>query len=99
MPPRATAAAGQARPNIRVLFRSTVFVLLLAIAVLLRPFLVLFRLFGIPRWWPAAIWFRVYLKSLNIRVIEHGRPAARPVLLATNHISWLDIVALGTRIG
>lgn len=103
MPPRATASAGQARPNVRVrlrvAYRWIVFALLLAIAVILRPFLALFRLFGIPRWWPAAVWFRIYLKSLNIRVVEHGRPAARPVLFATNHISWLDIVSLGTRIG
>lgn len=87
------------RVRLRVLRRSILFGVLLLIAALLRPFLGLFRLFGIPRWWPAAIWFRVYLKTLNIRVIEHGRMAPRPVLLATNHISWLDIVTLGTRIG
>jgi 1-acyl-sn-glycerol-3-phosphate acyltransferase len=31
--------------------------------------------------------------------VEHGKPAARPALLAANHISWLDIAALGTRLG
>jgi lyso-ornithine lipid O-acyltransferase len=73
-------------------------VLLLA-AVLLRPFLAPLALFGVPRWWPAAVWFRLFLPAIGVRVVERGRPAARPALLAANHVSWLDIAALGTRVG
>ena len=60
------------RVRLRVAFRWFLFIVLIAIAVVLRPFLGLLRLFGIPRWWPSSIWFRVYLKTLNVRVVEHG---------------------------
>lgn len=36
---------------------------------------------------------------IGVRVVERGRRARRPALLVANHISWLDIAALGTRIG
>lgn len=85
--------------RLRVGFRFSLFIFLLFIAAVLRPFLSVYQIFGIPRWWPAAIWFRVYLRTLGVRVVEHGTIAPRPALLCTNHISWLDIVTLGTRIG
>lgn len=52
------------------------------------------------RWWPVAgFWHRMMCRILGVRVkikgtIEHGGP----VLYASNHISWLDIVVLGGRL-
>ncbi|HXG28584.1 MAG TPA: lysophospholipid acyltransferase family protein [Nevskiales bacterium] len=68
-------------------------------AVLLRPLLAPLALLGVPRWWPAAVWFRLFLPAIGVHVLERGRLAARPALLAANHVSWLDIAALGTRLG
>jgi 1-acyl-sn-glycerol-3-phosphate acyltransferase len=83
----------------RITYRFSLAMGLVLIAGLLRLFLPLFALFGIPRWWPAAVWFRVFLPVIGVRVVEHGQLADRPALLAANHISWLDIAALGTRLG
>jgi lyso-ornithine lipid O-acyltransferase len=84
---------------VRVAYRSCFVALLLIIAALLRPFLMPLALLGVPRWWPAAVWFRLFLPAIGVRVVERGRLAARPALLAANHVSWLDIAALGTRLG
>ncbi|HEV2211875.1 MAG TPA: lysophospholipid acyltransferase family protein [Gammaproteobacteria bacterium] len=34
---------------------------------------------------------------LGLKVMNHGAPAAGPVLLVANHISWLDILVLATQ--
>jgi 1-acyl-sn-glycerol-3-phosphate acyltransferase len=39
-------------------------------------------------------WSRGLLRALGIRLEVHGTLARGPVLLACNHVSWLDIVAL-----
>ncbi len=44
---------------------------------------------------------RTLLRLCRVRVAitgtqAHGRPAGRPVLAAANHVSWIDILALGT---
>jgi 1-acyl-sn-glycerol-3-phosphate acyltransferase len=45
----------------------------------------------IPRWW-----HRFAAKVLGIRIRRTGRMAEmRPLLLAANHVSWVDIIALG----
>lgn len=85
--------------RLRIAARFSLVIVLLLTAAVLRPFLPLFALFGIPRWWPAAVWFRVFLPAIGVRVVERGQPVARPALLAANHVSWLDIAALGTRLG
>lgn len=43
------------------------------------------------------VWFhRIVLRLLRVRVTVEGAPApARPVLLVSNHVSWLDIVVIG----
>ena len=41
------------------------------------------------RWWMCRLLYR-----LGVRVSIHGTPAAAPVLLVANHISWLDIPCL-----
>ena len=70
---------------------------LLAVTLVLLPF----QLLGlgldlkmrryIPRYWHrAACWL------LGIRIHVHGRPETRrPLMLASNHVSWKDIMVLG----
>lgn len=41
-------------------------------------------------------WFRRVLARLNVRVSVTGRPAEAPCLVVCNHISWLDILVLGS---
>lgn len=42
------------------------------------------------------LWHRMVLRLVGLRVHVHGRPAAgRPLLIAANHVSWTDIMALG----
>jgi 1-acyl-sn-glycerol-3-phosphate acyltransferase len=48
-------------------------------------------------------WTRRYLKALawafGLHVRVEGQPLARDVLIAANHQSWLDIIALGSATG
>lgn len=47
---------------------------------------------SIPRWW-----HRIVLWGLGIRVTVRGRMASeRPLLIASNHTSWTDIMVLGS---
>lgn len=85
--------------RVRIAYKFGFIIGLSLVAAILRPFLSLFALFGIPRWWPAAVWFRIFLPAIGVRVVEHGTLAERPALLAANHVSWLDIATLGTRLG
>jgi 1-acyl-sn-glycerol-3-phosphate acyltransferase len=75
-----------------------------AVAVLL-----VFILFGIPLQWisvklglPSKRWIPVVFHKLcvrmfGLRMTVRGRPAAeRPLLLVSNHSSWLDIVVLSS---
>src|SRR5690606_12850271 len=42
------------------------------------------------------LWHRLVLRLVGMRVHVHGAPAsARPLLIASNHVSWTDIMALG----
>lgn len=48
---------------------------------------------GAPPWW----WHRTAVRLLGLRVEVRGAPAReRPLLLVSNHVSWLDIVVLGS---
>lgn len=47
----------------------------------------------------ARHWFRLVQGVLGVRRIVRGVPADGPVLVAANHISWLDIVVLGSDVG
>lgn len=43
------------------------------------------------------MWFRFLVHILDLRVRIHGKLAdERPLLIVANHVSWLDIVALGS---
>jgi 1-acyl-sn-glycerol-3-phosphate acyltransferase len=39
-------------------------------------------------------WMRVLCSILRMQVVVHGSPVPGPTLLAANHISWLDIIAI-----
>lgn len=42
------------------------------------------------------LWHRIALKALGVRVRVKGALSAdRPLLIAANHVSWIDIVAIG----
>lgn len=42
------------------------------------------------------LWHRMVVRLLGLRVRVHGAPArGRPLLIAANHVSWTDIMALG----
>lgn len=47
----------------------------------------------------ARHWFRLVLRTMGVRQQVYGSPVTGPVLVAANHISWLDIVVLGSHIG
>ena len=70
--------------------------------------IIIFFLVGAPVQWMLArraplaarripLWFcRSLLRLLKVRVVVEGRRAGgRPVLVAANHVSWIDILALG----
>lgn len=44
------------------------------------------------------LFLRLVTFGLGLRITVYGRPAPGPVLLLSNHISWLDIVAIGARV-
>lgn len=51
--------------------------------------------------WPIArklpmIWQRIACKVAGFRVTVEGKPAAPPLLIAANHVSWMDISVLGS---
>jgi len=52
-------------------------------------------------WWPETvilkIWHRMILRALGMRVHVNGALSdKRPLLVAANHISWTDIMVLGS---
>ena len=48
---------------------------------------------GSPPWW----WHRTAARLLGLKVETRGLPATeRPLLIVANHVSWLDIVVLGS---
>ncbi len=65
--------------------------------LILMPFQILATRFG---WRLAALipyyWQRVARWMIGLRVRKVGTPAAPPLLLTANHISWLDITVLGS---
>lgn len=44
----------------------------------------------------AAHWFRLMTRLIGLRIHAHGVAADAPVLLVGNHISWLDILVIGS---
>lgn len=52
------------------------------------------RLFGLEQWWVPRF-LRLIGRLVGLRVTIEGKPAGRDVLYVANHISWLDILAIG----
>lgn len=73
----------------------------LALAALVTPALLLWQMYAMRCGWnekPAPrLWHRFVLWLLGIRVNVHGSLARdRPLLIAANHVSWTDIMVLGS---
>jgi len=80
--------------------RFSVTIVLAALSLLaLLPFHFLAVAIGGPRAGAAAMrWHRFALALMGVRVTVRGAPASdRPLLLLSNHISWLDIPVLASR--
>ena len=47
-------------------------------------------------WGPASVaYYRLLTRLLRIRIVINGKPVTgRPVLIVSNHVSWIDIVVL-----
>jgi 1-acyl-sn-glycerol-3-phosphate acyltransferase len=70
-------------------------VALLVLAVLLCvPFHYLFRLFRLPSPWP-KLFLGLAARCAGARVRTIGVPLKRDVFYVSNHLSWIDILALG----
>lgn len=82
--------------TIRAIFAIAGILFLSLVLIPLQLLAMLFRLSGVqrrlPLWWHrAATWL------MGIRVHVHGAAAKeRPLLLISNHVSWLDIMVLGS---
>lgn len=46
------------------------------------------------RLWPLRWWSQQLCRIIGIKITVTGEPAAKPVLLLSNHISWVDIMCL-----
>lgn len=73
----------------------------LGVAAIATPVLLLWQMLAMRFGWsekPAPrLWHRLVLRLLGIRVTAHGRPATdRPLLIVSNHVSWTDILVLGS---
>lgn len=76
-----------------------IIVLGLTTLILLPPYLLalLFR-DNISRYFP-TIWHKIACWSLGVTINQRGTPSTQqPLMIAANHSSWLDIIALGSRI-
>jgi len=53
---------------------------------------------GVPGW--SRIYFSVVAKIINLKIVVHGQQSeCQPLLMASNHVSYMDIVALGAKVG
>ncbi|TDI53801.1 MAG: 1-acyl-sn-glycerol-3-phosphate acyltransferase [Alphaproteobacteria bacterium] len=80
--------------------RLSITILLAALSLLaLLPFHFIAMAFGGPNAGAVAMrWHRFVLFLMGVRVIVHGAMASnRPLLLLSNHMSWLDILVLASR--
>jgi len=73
----------------------------LAVAGIVTPPLLAWQLLAMRFGWNEKfvprLWHRIVLGLLGIRVRVHGEIASRrPLLIASNHVSWSDIMVLGS---
>jgi lyso-ornithine lipid O-acyltransferase len=81
--------------TLRMLWASLL-IALVAIAIL--PILWICNRFGLPpRRWLPMLFHRAVIRIIDLRVKVEGEPSKeRPMLILANHVSWLDIAALGS---
>lgn len=72
--------------------------LVLLVSLILMPIhLVLLRLEHPWRNRLPRTWHRIALKAIGVRVHVYGKPETRrPLMIAANHVSWLDILVLSS---
>jgi lyso-ornithine lipid O-acyltransferase len=72
--------------------------LILTVAAILFPFQWISWKFKLPtRRWIPLLFHRAVLRIINLRVTVVGKPSTeRPMIILSNHVSWLDIMALGS---
>ncbi|WP_342105894.1 lysophospholipid acyltransferase family protein [Methylobacterium sp. SI9] len=72
--------------------------LALAFAVLAPPHWVALRLLGRRATLAPMLFHRVFLRLFGVRVTQSGTPPAmgEAALVLANHVSWLDIIAIGS---
>jgi len=74
----------------------------LVVVALVTPSLALLQLLAVRTGWfdervLPSLWHRFILRMLGMRLHLHGRMSERrPLLLASNHVSWTDIMVLGS---
>ena len=77
----------------------TVIVGLVALSLVMIPLQIIaiaIRWHRATRWLP-ALWHKAATRLLGIRVHRHGAPTGmRPLLIVSNHVSWLDITVIGS---
>lgn len=68
---------------------------LIAAGIVLAPLVARLRVRGrggrIVRWW-----MRCAARILGLEIVVHGAPDPRPTLWCANHVSWLDVIVLGS---
>ncbi|WP_309084252.1 lysophospholipid acyltransferase family protein [Chelativorans sp.] len=74
---------------------------ILLIALYTPPLMLVQELALRTGWWSdrtvPRLWHRLTLKALGVRVHRAGGPAeGRPLLIMSNHVSWTDILVLGS---
>lgn len=89
---------------VRLALRGTGLVFVLLWGVVVGLFLATLRLLS-TTWRDRALqpvarhWFRCVLRVMGVHQQIIGSPAEGPVLVAANHVSWLDIAVLGAHVG
>ncbi|RMF69453.1 MAG: 1-acyl-sn-glycerol-3-phosphate acyltransferase [Alphaproteobacteria bacterium] len=69
-------------------------VAMMAVFVTVQPLVL--RLFPRARWWLPPFWYRSICWLTGTRLAFVGTPVSGPALFVANHVSWLDILVLGS---
>ena len=88
---------GWARVAVRGAAAAAAMALGLSSCAIARLIEIVFRLQGRPCGpWVSKVAYRVFLAILRVRLEVVGEPMSRPGAIVSNHVSWIDILALGT---
>ncbi len=77
-------------------FRLAAMSVVLIIGVILSFFIVIMsqKVFH----WILSRWYRILLLLVGVRVKQIGEPSSDSILVVANHISWADILVIGSRL-